>query len=185
MKQGHLKLFQILLWNYAHHFKESWTNFSQNVQQKKKFVKILKMSRAIFKWIASLDNYFLLKISANGCKQASYLAKAFELAGILNYNNGDDGCNGCFDLDTPIILSKEKSSTKFGSVKYPMLLLLFKTVTSLHDGNSAPENGFPVNKLIIGLHTGWYNHSAKDGEGYNFKPWIDINVPITKTFWNL
>lgn len=113
-------------------------------------MKILKMSRAIFKWIASLDNYFLLKISANGCKQASYLAKAFELAGILNYNNGDDGCNGCFDLDTPIILSKEKSSTKFGSVKYPMLLLLFKTAASLSHVVHL-KMGFPLTSSSLGF----------------------------------
>ena len=47
-----------------------------------------------------LDNYFLLKkIPDNGHKQVSYLEKAFELAGIPNYKNGDDGSNGCFDLD--------------------------------------------------------------------------------------
>ena len=33
-----------------------------------------------------------------------------------------------------------------------MLLLLFKTVTSFSHGNSAPENGFSINKFIIGLH---------------------------------
>ena len=44
------------------------------------------------------DNHFhLKKIPANGRKQASYWEKAFELAGIRNDDNGDDGSNGCFD----------------------------------------------------------------------------------------
>ena len=96
------------------------------------------------------DNYFLLKkIPTNGRKQASYWEKAFELAAIPNDNNGDDGSDGCFDLDTLIISSKEKIITKSGLVKYPMLLSLFETVASLSHGNSAPEKGFSINKFIF------------------------------------
>ena len=66
----------------------------------------------------SPNNYFLLeKIPASGCKQASYWEKAFELTGIPSDNNGDDGSDGCFDLDTLTISLKEKIVTKSGSVK--------------------------------------------------------------------
>ena len=33
-----------------------------------------------------------------------------------------------------------------------MLLSLFKTVASLSHGKCSPENGFSINKFIIGLH---------------------------------
>ena len=99
------------------------------------------------------DNYFLLKkIPANGRKQASYWEKAIELAGIPNYNNSGGCSNGCFDLDTLIVSLKEKIVTESDLGKYPMLLSLFKTVVSFSHGNSAPENGFSINKFIIGIH---------------------------------
>ena len=82
MEQERIKLFEILLWNYAHNFKESWTKFFQNVEQKKKFVTMLE-KRNSFKILP--DNYFILKkIPANGRKQALYWEKAFEFAGIPN-----------------------------------------------------------------------------------------------------
>ena len=104
---------------------------------------------------------FLKNVPANGRKQASYWEKAFELAGIPNDNGhdggddvsddgSDDGSDGCFDLDTLIISLKEKIITESGSVKYPMLLSLFKSVASFYHGNSAPENGFCM-KFIIGI----------------------------------
>ena len=89
------------------------------------------------------------------------MEKAFELARIPNDDNGhdssddgsNDGSNGCFDLDTLIISLKEKIVTEFSSVKYHMLLFLFKTtVVSLSHGNSVPKNGFAISKLIIGCH---------------------------------
>ena len=108
------------------------------------------------------DNYFLLKkIPPSGRKQAWYLEKAFELARIPNDDNGhdssddgsNDGSNGCFDLDTLIISLKEKIVTEFSSVKYHMLLFLFKTTyVFLSHGNSVPKNGFAISKLIIGCH---------------------------------
>ena len=108
------------------------------------------------------DNYFLLnKIPPSGRKQAWYLEKAFELARIPNDDNGhdssddgsDDGSDGYFDLDTLIISLKEKIVTEFNSVKYHMLLFLFKTtVVSLSHGNSVPKNGFAISKLIFGCH---------------------------------
>ena len=42
-----------------------------------------------------------------------------------------DGTDVCFDLDILIISLKEKTITEFGLIKYPMLLLLFKTAASL------------------------------------------------------
>ena len=99
------------------------------------------------------NNYFLLKkIPANGCKQGSYWEKAFELGGIPNDKNGDEGSDGCFELDALIISLKDKIVTESGLAKYPMLLLLFKTVASLSHRNSAPANGFSINQCNIGLH---------------------------------
>ena len=66
----------------------------------------------------SPNNCFLFeKIPASGCKQVSYWETAFEFAGIPSDNNGDDGSDGCFDLDTLTISLKEKIVTKSGSVK--------------------------------------------------------------------
>ena len=51
-----------------------------------------------------------------------------------------------------MISLKDNIVTESDSVKYPMPLLLFKTVASLFHVNSAPEKGFSINKVIIGLH---------------------------------
>ena len=72
-----------------------------------------------------------------------------------------------------IISLKEKMVTESGSVKYPMLLSLFKTITSLSYGNSAPKNGFSINRFIVGLH-GNSIQADKDDEGYDFESWIHI-----------
>ena len=39
-----------------------------------------------------------------------------------------------------------------GSQKYPQLVALMKCVLSLSHGNSTPERGFSINKLILGIH---------------------------------
>ena len=158
MKKESLQLFQILLWNYAHHFKESWTKFFENVQQKKKFVTMLEMSGESFKWIPYLTTIF--KKHSISWPQASFiLGESIWVSWIPNDNGHDgsddvsddgsnDGSDGCFDLDTLIISLKEKIVTESSSVKYPMLLSLFKSVLSFYHGNSAPENGFAWNSSL-------------------------------------
>ena len=39
-----------------------------------------------------------------------------------------------------------------GSSKFPCITSFFKIVSSLSQGNSAPENGFSINKYMIQLH---------------------------------
>ena len=87
---------------------------------------------------------------STGPKQVSYWEKAFELAGIQQKSDVDG--EGQFDLDTFIISLKRKILTESGSVNYPTILSLLKSVASLSHGNDAPENGFSINKYIIGIH---------------------------------
>lgn len=98
------------------------------------------------------EEYYQTKNEANasGQKQVSYWEKAFEIAGIPFKESVVD--ESCFDLDTFIVSLKEKIFLESGSIKYPTLLSLYRAVSSLSHGNSAPENGFSINKYIIGIH---------------------------------
>ena len=60
------------------------------------------------------------KIPANGRKQPSYWEKVSELDGIPN-DNGNDGSDGCFDLDT---LKIEKEKKRKSSVNLVQLNIL-------------------------------------------------------------
>ena len=64
MKQEHLQLFEILLWNHEHHFKDSWTKFCQNVQYKKKFVAVLEITLREFQMETLPNNYFQLMVAS-------------------------------------------------------------------------------------------------------------------------
>ena len=46
---------------------------------------------------------------------------------------------------------QELHSTE-GQPKYPFLVSLFKLVLSISHGNSAPENGFSINKAMLDIH---------------------------------
>ena len=96
------------------------------------------------------EYYLIKKESSSGRKQVSYWEKAFEIAGIPVQECGVD--ENYFDLDTFIVSLKEKMLLESGAIKYPTLLSLYKAVSSLSHGNSAPENGFSINKYIIGIH---------------------------------
>ena len=58
-----------------------------------------------------------------------------------------DGTDVCFDLDILIISLKEKTITEFGLIKYPMLLLLFKTAASLSHVVHL-KTGFPLSSSL-------------------------------------
>ena len=58
-----------------------------------------------------------------------------------------DGTDVCFDLDILIISLKEKTITEFGLIKYPMLLLLFKTAASLSHVVHL-KMGFPLSSSL-------------------------------------
>ena len=63
-----------------------------------------------------------------------------------------DGSDGCFDLDILIISLKEKTITESGLVKYPMLLLLFKTAASLSHVVQL-KMGFPLSSSLGFIET--------------------------------
>ena len=99
------------------------------------------------------ETHFIVKENKpTGRKQASYWEIAFELAGIAQ--DHDTGLNGkChFDIDTFIVSLEKQFLNESGSVKYLIILSLFKLVASLSHGNAAPENGFSINKHLIGIH---------------------------------
>ena len=98
------------------------------------------------------DNHFMISNGeTSGRKQVSYWEHAFEVAGIAGDEipDGDDGKT--FDVDC-LILSLEKKMLVDGSIKYPKICQLFKIMASIPHGNSAPENGFSINKNMIQLH---------------------------------
>ena len=86
--------------------------------------------------------------TAQGRRQISYWENAFELAG-LPFNN-DSKCK--VDIDTLIVSLEKKIADDAGSPKFPSIASLFKIVSSSSHGNSAPENGFSINKYLIQMH---------------------------------
>ena len=97
------------------------------------------------------ENYFVASsVNSSGRKQVSYWEHAFNVAGITNESNNDDAVPS-LDVDA-LIISLEKKVLKDGSCKFPKLCQLFKMMASIPHGNSAPENGFSINKRMIQLH---------------------------------
>ena len=81
-------------------------------------------------------------------KQPSYWKKAFELAEIPNVvSNNDDYVVIEYFVNNLAMLNDVD-----GRKKYRYLVPLYKCVLSLSHGNSAPENGFSINKRIIDIH---------------------------------
>lgn len=98
------------------------------------------------------DNYFMVSNGVtSGWKQVSYWEYAFEVAGIAGDENPDCDDGQTFDVDC-LILSLENKMLVDGSIKYPKICQLFKIMASIPHGNSAPENGFSINKSMIQLH---------------------------------
>ena len=50
------------------------------------------------------------------------------------------------------VLYLQKLNSSDGQPKYPSLVSLFKLVLSISHGNSAPENGFSINKAMLDIH---------------------------------
>ncbi|XP_065681343.1 uncharacterized protein LOC136094973 [Hydra vulgaris] len=79
-----------------------------------------------------------------------------------------------------------KTLNDSGSPKFPNIISLFKVVSSLSHGNSAPENGFSINKHIIQLHG--TSLDPKTIEALRFVKHtilsfgFIIDIPITKSF---
>ena len=100
--------------------------------------------------------HFLLETSHNneasettqGRHQISYWEIAFELAGLPF--NSDSKCK--VDTDNLIILLEKEIVDDAGSPKFPSIASLFWIVSSFSHGNSAPGNGFSINKYLIQMH---------------------------------
>ena len=73
---------------------------------------------------------------------------AFGLAG-LSFNS-DSKCK--VDNDTFIVLLEKEIADNAESPKFSLISSLFKIVSSFSYGNSAPENGFSINKYLIQMH---------------------------------
>ena len=87
--------------------------------------------------------------SSSKHQQISYWEKAFQLCGLP----GDEETHHpSFDVDMFINSLENKILSDTGSSKFPCITSLFKIASSLSHGNSAPENGFSINKYMIQLH---------------------------------
>ena len=73
-------------------------------------------------------------------KQNSYWEIAFHLTGVDHVSKELPTCD------------MEKFVNQNGEPKYPFLVSLFKLVLSISHGNSAPENGFSINKAMLDIH---------------------------------
>ena len=96
----------------------------------------------------SLPNGIASREKLIGRCQTSWWEKTFQLAGLPVVSK--ILCS--FDIDTLINSFENKILNDNGLPKFPIITSLFKVVSSLLHGNSAPENGFLLNKQIIQLH---------------------------------
>ena len=83
-----------------------------------------------------------------GRHQIPYWENTFELAG-LTFNSES---KYKVDIDTLVVSLEKEIVDNAGSPKFPSIASLFKIVSSFSHGNSAPENGFSINKCMIQMH---------------------------------
>ena len=82
-------------------------------------------------------------------RQSSYWKKAFHLADLGNATKDPPTC----DMEK-FALYLQKLNSSDVQPKYPFLISLFKALAllSVFHGNSAPENGFSINKAMLNVH---------------------------------
>ena len=78
----------------------------------------------------------------------------------------------------------QKLNSSDGQPKYPSLVSLFKLVLSISHGNSAPENGFSINKAMLDIHG--YSLGESTVEALQFVSTIwkyssILDIPITRS----
>ena len=118
--------------------------------------------------------------TSRGRQQVSYWEKAFQLADLpvisVQASSG-------LDIDKLIAFLEDVIDDN-GLSKFAFITSLFKIIASLSHGNSAPENGFSINKHMLQLHG--TSLSAETIEALRFvKDTIlsfggILNIPITK-----
>ena len=83
------------------------------------------------------------------------------------------------------VLYLQKLNSSDGQPKYPSLVSLFKLVLSISHGNSAPENGFSINKAMLDIHG--YSLGESTIEALRFvkdvilKHSSILDIPITRS----
>ena len=85
------------------------------------------------------------KISSR--KQNSYWEVAFHLAGVDHISKELPTC----DMEK-FVLYLQKPNSSDGQPIYPFLGSLFKLVDSISYGNTAPENDFSINKVMLDIY---------------------------------
>ena len=76
-----------------------------------------------------------------------YWEVAFHLAGVDHISKELSTC----DMEK-FVLYLQRLNSSDGQPKYPSLVSLFKLVLSISHGNSAPENGFSINKAMLDIN---------------------------------
>ena len=119
--------------------------------------------------------------TTQGRCQILYWENAFELAGLPF--NSDSKCK--VDIYTLIVSLEKKIVDDAGSPKFPSIASLFKIVSSFSHGNSAPENGFSINKYLIQLHGTAFNSDTIEALRFDKDTILSyggiLNMQITKS----
>ena len=123
------------------------------------------------------------KVTNSSRRQTSYWEKAFEVAGLVMPKDNEQEKKENCDIEL-FVSYVEKNLNDDGRPKYPFLCALFKCLLSLSHGNSAPENGFSINKYLLDIHGSSLHENTiealrlvKDGI---LKHGSILEVPITK-----
>ena len=76
-----------------------------------------------------------------------YWEKTFVIAVITEVDNIDEAksCN----IEKNFLYLEKDCTSNDGKMKFHFLVCLFKLILSHSHGNSAPENGFSINKLLL------------------------------------
>ena len=72
------------------------------------------------------------------------------IAGITEVGNIDEA-KSC-DVEKFVLYLEKDCTSNDSKMKYPSLVCLLKLILSLSHGNSAHENGFSINKLLLEIH---------------------------------
>ena len=83
-------------------------------------------------------------------RKVSCREKAFVITGITEVGNIDEA-KSC-DIEKFVLYLEKDFTSNDGKMKCPFLVCLFKLILSLFHGNSAFENGFSINKLLLEIH---------------------------------
>lgn len=120
-------------------------------------------------------------VKSSSRQQVSYWQKAFQLADLPVISEAKSG----LDIDNLIVYLESSIQDDDGSPKFPLLASLFKVTASLSHGNSAPENGFSINKYLLQLHGNAISPDTIEALRFVKDTILSfggiLNIPITKS----